>query len=120
MHSRLIAFLVVLLLFWSGFGSSGWSQPHVGSGPALAHATAPDTVTPARPLGSAEHHQPTSLQAQAEPLSDVEGAALLSPPPADQAPALALSRPIRFESAAVCAPFLDGPLRPPCAVGSHA
>jgi hypothetical protein len=98
MPSRVIAFFLAFVLFWSG----------------LSTIEAPSALTQPSSDGSLEDHhlddQP--LQAQGDPAAETPG--LLPAPLRPTSQALATGQPHTFVSAATRSPFLAGPLRPPC------
>lgn len=102
MPLRVLAALLALALFWSGF--STLETPR-------APAVLAQVAAPAVPAGSVEQHHLDDLpvQVQAEPLHDM----LLALPPPMRDAASAAGPTSSVALAAWCAPWLDGPLRPP-------
>ena len=114
MPSRVIAFLLAFVLFWSGLSTieapSALAQPSPEQSYALSHSGAQHSLDD----GSVEDHhlddQP--LQAQGDPAAETPG--LLPAPLMPSSQSLATAQPHTFVSAAIRSPFLAGPLRPPC------
>ncbi len=114
MPSRVIAFFLAFVLFWSGLstieGPGALAQPSPEQQHALAHSGAQHGLDD----GSVEDHhlddQP--LQVQGDPAAETPG--LLPAPLRPTSQALATAQPHTFVSAATRSPFLAGPLRPPC------
>lgn len=112
MPARLIACLLAFVVLCCGFG--GLERPAMG--PAAGEPTAHGTPLASAAALAAEAAQPRP-DGQAAPLAVEplhEGSALLPPPLAAPAPALAMARPGPLRHVAICAPHLEGPLRPPC------
>ncbi len=114
MPSRVIAFFLAFVLFWSGLSTfeapSALAQPSPEQQQALAYAGGPASPND----GSVEDHHLDDLPSQAQSDSPAETPgmlpALLRPNSQFQATAQRHS----FVSAAAGSPFLAGPLRPPC------
>ena len=114
MPSRVIAFLLAFVLFWSGLSTieapSALAQPSPEQSYALSHSGAQHGSDD----GSVEDHhlddQP--LQAQGDPAAETPG--LLPAPLRPSSQSLATAEPHTFVSSAAGSPFLAGPLRPPC------
>jgi hypothetical protein len=104
MLTRLVAFLLVLVMFWTGtpvheqataMGAPAEQSEHSGSD------TWPDGQLPDDPL----------KQAHAEWLADLPG--ILPASAVAPAPALSMARPCPYAAAFWLPPYLDGPQRPP-------
>ena len=112
--SRVVAFFLAFVLFWSGLSTfeapSALAQHSPEQQHALAHAGGPSDLDD----GSVEDHHLDDLpsQAQSDPPAETPGLlpALLRPTSLFQATAQLHT----FVSAAAGAPFLAGPLCPPC------
>lgn len=115
MPARLIVCLLAFVVLCCGFGSL--EPPATGpvAGEPAAHGTPGATLASAAALAAdAAQPRPDGQPAPlaVEPLH--EGSALLPAPLAAPAPALAMVRPGPLRHRAICAPHLEGPLRPPC------
>jgi len=114
MPSRVIAFFLAFVLFWSGLSTfeapSALAQPSTEQQHALAVGGGSADLND----GSVEDHHLDDLpsQAQSDPPAETPGMlpALLRPNAQFQATAQRHC----FVSAAAGSPFLAGPLRPPC------
>lgn len=112
MPLRVVAFLLALVLSWSGldaieapraFAQAASAQSHAhAEGPAAAHE------------GSLAHHHLDDLHSQALGDLQTEPPALLPPPLTPGAAPAVMARPHNVASAEAGPPFLAGPLRPPC------
>jgi hypothetical protein len=114
MPSRVLAFLLAVVLLWSGLNTV--EAPHVFASPApeqvLVIAAGGSPSAPAE--GSVEHHHLDDLPSQVQTELPPETPGLLPASPAPGAPRLVMALPHPFASAEAVSPFLAGPLRPPC------
>ena len=114
MPSRVIAFILAFVLFWSGLSTfeapRALAQPSLEQQDALAHAVGQPNLDD----GSVEDHHldDLPLQVQGEPSAETPG--LLPAPLGPGIQPLATVQPQAFVLAAAVSPFLAGPLRPPC------
>jgi hypothetical protein len=95
MPRRVIAFLLAVVLLWSG----------------LSTLEAPSASAPE---GSVEQHHLDDLPLQAQNDPSTEGPGLLPAPLTATAPLLVVAQRHVFVSTAAGPPYLAGPLRPPC------
>jgi hypothetical protein len=123
MPVRVIAFLLAIVLVWSGLSTIEsprvFAQPGPGHSLAIAQAETPAS----KPEGSVEQHHLDDLPSQAQndpPVDPAVDSAGLPPavPKPDLAPRVA-SLPRADAVAEARPPYLAGPLRPPCSV-AHA
>lgn len=114
MPARVLAFLIAIVLTWTGLAT------HESLRPAAAALAAEQSSSVAMALpgegdGSvADHHlddRPTQVQIELE--ADLP--ALLLPAPLLLSPALRMARPLPHASSAWLSLYPDRPLRPPCA-----
>lgn len=114
MPSRVIAFFLTIVLFWSGLSTievpSSLAQPSTEQQHALAHAGG----DPGAHDGSVEDHHLDDLPSQAQGDPSAETPGLLPAPLRPNSQSLATAQPHTCVSAAAASPFLAGPLRPPC------
>ncbi len=114
MPRRVIAFLLAVVLLWSGLSTleapSASAQPLPDQPYAMAHAGG----LAAAPEGSVEQHHLDDLPSQAQNDPSTEGPGLLPAPLTATAPLLVVTQPHVFVSTAAGPPYLAGPLRPPC------
>jgi len=114
MHARVIACFLAIILLWSGLATIEAPRGFVQAPPAQDHAIADACEPTAGHGGSVEHHHLDDLPSQAQSDPPTETPGLLSAPLKHGVPPLAIVRPLAFVSATPGAPFLAGPLRPPC------
>lgn len=114
MPRRAIAFLLAVVLFWSGLSTleapGVFAHPSPDQQFAIAHAGGPAVAND----GSVEDHHLDDLPSQAQNDPSTETPGLLAAPLAALAPSLVMATPHAFVSTAAGPPFLAGPLRPPC------
>lgn len=114
MPFRVIAFLLSVVLFWSGLSTfeapSAFAQPSPDQQHDVAHAGGPAAAN----AGSVEDHHLDDLPSQAQSDPSTETPGLLAAPLAATAPSLVMVTPHAFVSTAAGSPYLAGPLRPPC------
>jgi hypothetical protein len=114
MLSRVLAFLLAVVLLWSGLSTieapQAFALPSPEQGLAVAHAGDQSAAQE----GSVEHHHLDDLpsQAQSDPPSETPG--LLPAPLAPSAQRMVMAQPHPSASDEAVPPFLAGPLRPPC------
>lgn len=117
MFSRVIASLLVLVMFWSALAAQEQAfRPDTPEAGQQVAALAGGSSYAGSDGSVADHHlddQPA--QAHAEHLADLP--CLLQVRPEVQAPALAMAAPARWPMNALHPPYLDTPQRPPCAAG---
>ena len=111
--SRVVAFFLAFVLFWSGLSTieapRALVQPSHEQQHTLTQAGGPLTLND----GSVEDHHLDDQPSQALSDPSVETFGLLPAPPRCSAPTLAMIEPHAFVLAVAGPPFLDGPLRPP-------
>jgi hypothetical protein len=115
MSPRLVAFLIAVVMCWSGF----MTQEHVvfvASGYAEQVASS-DTVDPRHDGddGSVEDHHLDDQPGQSQSGSAADLPALVMDDAQAKSSSLTMSRPAPYVVATWFTPFLDGPQRPPCA-----
>jgi len=114
MPSRVISIFLAFVLFWSGLSTFEAPSALAQASPEQQHALAQAGMQPSLDDGSVEDHHLDDLpsQAQSDPPAETPGLlpALMRPTSLLQATAQLHT----FVSAAAGAPFLAGPLRPPC------
>lgn len=114
MPSRVLAFLLAVVLLWSGLNTI--EAPHSFAWPsheqrlAIVHAGG----QAAAHEGSVEHHHLDDLPSQAQGDPPPETPGLLPAPLAPSAQRMVMAQPHPFATAEAGPPFLAGPLRPPC------
>ena len=114
MPSRVLAFLLAVVLLWSGLNTI--EAPDVFALPSpeqrfvIVHAGS----QAAAHEGSVEHHHLDDLPTQAPSEPPPETPGLLPTPLAPSAQRMVMAQPHAFASAEAGPPFLAGPLRPPC------
>lgn len=115
MLPRVIALLLALVTFWSGFVPQDAAASITPAAVLLADAaSAAELDTPVSDIPVDE--QPVEelpAQALAEGAMDAPG--LFRACPDTRIPALTMARPRPYAAVAWLAPYLDGPQRPPCA-----
>ena len=114
MPSRVIALLLAAVLLWSGLHTVESPRADAPASPAQMVAIVHAMDGTAAHEGSVEHHHLDDLLSQAlsEPPPETPG--LLAAPQAQSARWMATAQPLGLASAGAGAPFLAGPLRPPC------
>jgi len=114
MPSRVIAFFLAFVLFWSGLSTFEAPSALAQASPEQQHALAQAGGPPGLHDGSVEDHHLDDLpsQAQSDPPAETPGLLPAALRPTAQSPATA--QPHSFVSAAAGSPFLARPLRPPC------
>jgi hypothetical protein len=114
MPSRVMALFLVAVLLWSGLHAVELPRTDAPASPAQMVAVAHAVDVTAAHEGSVEHHHLDDLLSQAlsEPPPETPG--LLAAPQAPSARWMATVQPLGLASAGAGAPFLAGPLRPPC------
>jgi len=114
MPSRVLAFLLAVVLLWSGLNTieapGAFDSPATEQALAIANAGGQSAAHE----GSVEHHHLDDLPSQAQSDPPPETPGLLSSPHAPSAQRMVMAQPHRFASAAAGPPFLAGLLRPPC------
>lgn len=110
MPSRVIAFFLAFVLFWSGL--STFEAPRALAQPSLEQQHA--GAQPGLEDGSVEDHHLDDLPLQVQGDSAAETPGLLPAPLRPSSQSLATGQPHAFVMAAAGSPFLAGPLRPPC------
>jgi hypothetical protein len=116
MLSRVLAFLLAVVVLWSGLNSI--EAPRIFASPspspeqvvAISHAGGQTAAAE----GSVEHHHLDDLPSQVLSDPPPETPGLLPASLAPSAPRMVMALPHPFASAEVGSPFLAGPLRPPC------
>jgi len=110
MPQRVLSFILSLVLLWSGFSTQ--EQPSAVALPAQeqAYVSAVDASSDIA-HGTVNDPHLDDHSFQADPLN--EGWGLLPAQLSSNGTTLTMLQPRRFESAALCAPYLNGPLRPP-------
>ncbi len=111
---RAVAFFLALALVGAGFVSQEETPSYASASSEAACVVNIDAPVPGASDGWVDDHpmdgQP--VQTQAETLADQPGLFLVGP--GTHIPALAMTRPMPYASAALTPPYLDGPQRPPC------
>jgi hypothetical protein len=114
MPSRVIAFFLAVVLFWSGLSTieapSALAQPSPEHQHAIAHAGGGAATNE----GSVEHHHLDDLPSQAQNDTAPETPGLLPAAPPPSFAGLPMAEPRTMTLAGTASPFLAGPLRPPC------
>ena len=114
MPPRVLALLLALVLFWSGFTTQEQAVLFASASTEQVDSLPGDLPQPVHDGSIDDHHlddQPgqTLAEGAMDPLP------LLMAQPAAGAPILAMSRPRPYATAFWLAPCLAGPQRPPCA-----
>jgi hypothetical protein len=114
MPQRVIALLLALVLFWSGFTTQEQAISFAPSTIAQIDGVSGDLPQSVHDGSIDDHHlddQPGQTQAEGA----MELLPLLMTRPAAGVPTLTMSRPLPYAMAAWLEPYLAGPQRPPCA-----
>jgi hypothetical protein len=114
MPSRVIAFFLAVVLFWSGLSTIEAPSALAQHSHEQEHALAPAGGPSGLHDGSVEDHHLDDLPAQAQSDTSAEPPGLLPAPMRQTAASLASALPRSLTSAVAGSPFLAGPLRPPC------
>ena len=114
MPSRVTAFLLAVVLFWSALSTleapSAWAEHAPGQHRVLVEAGGPADLRD----GSVEDHHLDDLPLQAQSDLPAETPGMLPPSLAPSSVVLSIAQRHRFVPVAAGSPFLAGPLRPPC------
>lgn len=114
MPSRVPAFLLAVVLLWSGLNTIEAPRAFASPSPEQKLAIIVAGGQAATQEGSVEHHHLDDLPSQAQSDPPPETPGLLSTPLAPSAEWMVMAQPHAFVSAGTGPPFLAGPLRPPC------
>lgn len=114
MAFRIIARLLALFMFWSGFAAIEAPDALGQSSTERSLLISQSIVPPAANEGSVEHHHLDDLPGQAQYEPPVEPSGLLPGMPKARAPSLSMARPLASVTLPTESPCLAGPLRPPC------
>jgi hypothetical protein len=115
MPPRVLALLLALVLFWSGFTTQEQAISFASSNNEQAAVGSPGELPQPVHDGSIDDHHLDDQPGQTLAEGAMDPLPLLTTGPAAAVPALTMSRPRPYAMAAWLAPYLDGPQRPPCA-----
>jgi len=113
MPSRVLAFLLAVVLLWSGLSTIEAPRAFALPAPERGLAISPAGDQSAAHEGSVEHHHLDDLPSQAQSDPPPETPGLLPAPLAPSAQRMVMAQPHPFASGEAVPPFLAGPLRPP-------